>query len=751
MTNQPHQAKIQNWLNNTTIFEIIKDRHCIDTIIQDIESENGHTNIEILQFVNIFFLYQKLDKQRQEVVHKISQTDDLGERLKIGETLTKIENEEKQFLKNVLYTAHSFTDMKLEGTMENVAKSFFKGNIEEANNFLNSQQLTNNQDKSLQLIQEKVKLEQAYDKLEDNANEFKIKAQLTILNLDIENADDRFEKTISFFERGRLSAKITERKPFIGAYIFDYGFFLMENNVFEKAMSLFQETLAIHQKLSDYKPTIYASIIASVLNNIANLWSKVNQFEKAIVAYEEALIIRKKQASIQSSQYSKEIATLFHNLATSYQKNGKLTLAEKKFEEALLIRKKLRNTNPTIFDKAIGETLNNLAIVQMNKGEFKKAEISFLKALEVRQSLQPTNHKKNSDIAETFNNIGVLHYRLRQLEKAEPAFEEALVIRRELAKFNPQSFLPNLGSTLNNLSVLSHDLKKIKKAEQYYEEALSTRRFLASKNPKMFSPALAETLHNSGNLFAYFNKSKEAEEHYLEAFKIREELAKLNPNIYIPLVGDTLNNMATLKQDKDEMYQAMEIYEKSLKIYQSLHHGKSELYLNSFAITLSNLANLRRHLNEYGKAVELFRACLNIRRKLVKTNPNAQLPRLIDTLIIFGILLREKSKYDYLEAEKIFNEALALSLKAVEDNPQSYLYYLGSVQINLSLFYLKNKPNKDLSLKLVDEGMTNLMKLKPIPNDINEFSNIAIGILKEWGVNRFSFFWKKRFGSKKLK
>jgi hypothetical protein len=108
-----YHTKIKNWLGNQNIFEIIKDRNRIDTIVKEIDSENGHVNIEILQFVNIFSLYQNLDKQRQVVVKRISQTDDWDLRLKIGEELIAIENEEKQFLKNVLYTAHTFTDIKL--------------------------------------------------------------------------------------------------------------------------------------------------------------------------------------------------------------------------------------------------------------------------------------------------------------------------------------------------------------------------------------------------------------------------------------------------------------------------------------------------------------------------------------------------------------------------------------------------------------------------------------------------------------
>ena len=76
---KPHFTKIQNWIGNHTLFEIIKDRHRIDTIVQDIDNKEGNIQIEILQFVSIFSLYQKLDKQRQEIVPKlwdqISQTN----------------------------------------------------------------------------------------------------------------------------------------------------------------------------------------------------------------------------------------------------------------------------------------------------------------------------------------------------------------------------------------------------------------------------------------------------------------------------------------------------------------------------------------------------------------------------------------------------------------------------------------------------------------------------------------------------
>jgi tRNA G10 N-methylase Trm11 len=264
MTTPQPLTKIKNWLDNPTIFEIIKDRHRIYIIVQEIDNENGHVNIEILQFVGIFSLYQNLDKQRQVVVKRISQTDDWGLRLKIGEELIAIENEEKQFLKNVLYTAHTFTDIKLQGKIENVAKSFFTGNIEKANELLNPTQLETEQNKVLQLIQAQTKLEQAYDSLEDNANEFRVKAQLTVLNLDTLGAEDRFEKAVFYFERGQISAIATERKPFIGNSVFEYAYFLQKHNQNNKTISFYEAALLIYKHLVKENPQIYSPEISNI-------------------------------------------------------------------------------------------------------------------------------------------------------------------------------------------------------------------------------------------------------------------------------------------------------------------------------------------------------------------------------------------------------------------------------------------------------------------------------------------------------
>jgi tetratricopeptide (TPR) repeat protein len=541
----PHLTQIQNWIGNKFVFETISDKNKLDTIIQEIESLDGHVSIEILQFVNTFSLYKELDKKRKKIVEQLSKTNDYSERLKISEPLEEIENEEKQFIINVLNTAHSFTTLKYTGVLENVVESFFCGDIIIASQFLNEDTLTSNQDKHLQLIKEKLKLKEAYDKLEDNASEYKVKAQITILNFETEDPESRFQKSIFYFEKGKKSAEYTHRKNFYSGYLIEYANFLFKHNQFNRAEILYQENLQIKRSLTKENPFTYLPDIAITLDNLAKLHYTKNELVQAQDKYEEALEIKRVLAKENSHSFLSEVANILNNLAVLHYSKNEFGAAQGYYEEALKIRKSLAKEYPKMYLPDLATMLNNLAVLLQDIDEFDSA-----------------------------------------LEK----HEEALQIRRALAKENPQMYLYHLAMTLDNLANLLSTKNELGQAQDKYEEVLQIRRSLAKNNPRTYLPYVAGTLNNLANLQRTKNEYGLAQCNYEEALQIYRELTKENPQVYLPDVAGTLNNLANLYLDKNQFEPAQDSYEEALQIYRWLAEKNPKTFLPSVAMTTINLS-----------------------------------------------------------------------------------------------------------------------------------------------------------------
>jgi hypothetical protein len=84
------------------------------------------------------------------------------------------------------------------------------------------------------------------------------------LNLDILDAEDRFEKAVFYFERGQISAIATERKPFIGNSVFEYAYFLQKYNQNNKTTPFYEAALLIYRHLVKENPQIYLPEISNI-------------------------------------------------------------------------------------------------------------------------------------------------------------------------------------------------------------------------------------------------------------------------------------------------------------------------------------------------------------------------------------------------------------------------------------------------------------------------------------------------------
>jgi len=459
------------------------------------------------QFITVYINapdYQKLEKtlaeqqsEQERLVQRIRKYPDDEEfklelracNVKIADTRKEIED----FKENVFRLYELFTRIPINTERLRLAKAHFdKGEFREADAVLKAEEINA---EVVQLKAEKTAVKDrlaAIDQgLADKANEFLLKARLSLLNPAAEG-ESRFTRTEGYFKQALAAARTVE-------VLFEYANFLYKHNAFSRAKPLYEEALKQCRSLAAANPEAFLPRVAGTLNNLAILHYAQNAFGLALAAYEEALQIRRSLAA----------------------------------------------ANPEAFLQHVAETLNNLANLHSDQNAFGPALAAYEEALQIRRSLAEKNPKAFLPyVAMTLNNLGELHRITKAFGPALAGYEEALQLYRSLAAANPEAFLPYVATTLNNLANLHQVTKAFGPALAGYEEALQLYRSLAAASPEAFLPVLAGTLNNLAALHYAQNASAPALAAFEEALQVRRSLAEANPEAFLPDVAMILNNLS---------------------------------------------------------------------------------------------------------------------------------------------------------------------------------------------------------------
>ncbi len=489
--------------------------------------------------------------------------------------IQKLREERDAALAQVKKTAEEFAQVNLDGASDLFKEAFVwlqKGDIDKALQLLNDARLEQGFKNTIdEENKAKQRLAEAGKARKQWAENYLLKARLSIIKLRFDEAEMNFEKALTAdpgnldnylefsvflykqkkFEKGRetceraLSLDMDE----VGRAMFlnNLGVIYSNNGFFDEAEKNYTEALDKYRKIAETNPAAYLPDVAGTLNNLGNLYSVTTRFSDAEKSYNEALDIRRKLAEANPAAYLPDMAMTLNNLGVLYKNTTRLSDAEKSYTEALDIRRRLAETNPAAYLPDVSATLNNLGLLYADTMRFSDAEKNYTEALDKYRKLVETNPAAYlPDVAGTLNNLGNLYSDTMRLSDAEKSYTEALDIRRKLAETNPSAYLPYVADTLYNLGNLYSDTTRLSDAEKSYTEALDIRRKLAETNPATYLPNVAIILNNLGVLEISNQNYTYACSHLKEALKIREKLALANPTAFDLDLCNTILTMIIL-------------------------------------------------------------------------------------------------------------------------------------------------------------------------------------------------------------
>ncbi len=166
-------------------------------------------------------------------------------------------------------------------------------------------------------------------------------------------------------------------------------------NRFGPATSHVELALATRRDLAKANPEAYLPVVATTLNNLANLYSGTQRMKEAEEAYREALATYRDLAKANPEAYLPGVATTLNNLAVLYSATQRMKEAEEAYREALATRRDLAKANPEAYLPVVATTLNNLGLLYSATQRMKEAEETCSEAARILEPLwraQPEVH-----------------------------------------------------------------------------------------------------------------------------------------------------------------------------------------------------------------------------------------------------------------------------------------------------------------------------------------------------------------------
>jgi tetratricopeptide (TPR) repeat protein len=367
-------------------------------------------NIARDKIINNYLLgsvdYQQLEaeiKDGEELLAGIP-TERADLRLKQSAKLEELRKKLENFKAEVFRLHELFTRIPINTERLRRAKEHFdKGEFREADAVLKAEEIERDVDRlKLEQAAAKDKLAAIEQSLADRANEFLLKAQLSLVT-PLAEGEDRFQRTEGYFTQALAAARMAE-------VLHAYASFLQEHNAFSKAEPLYQEALQQLRSFAEAEPKVFLQYVATALNNLAILHSQMQDSGHALKEFEEALKIRRSLAGTEPTAFLPDVAGTLNNLAVLHEITKDYEQALKEYEEALMLYRSFAEAEPEAFLPYVAATMNNLAMLYKTKQDYDPALKKYEEALKIRRSLAETEPEAFLiDVAMSLISLSMFH------------------------------------------------------------------------------------------------------------------------------------------------------------------------------------------------------------------------------------------------------------------------------------------------------------------------------------------------------
>lgn len=628
-----------------------------------------------------------------------------------NEIIAKLASERDAALEQAKDLSERFAEVNLD-TASKIYKeafSYFKeGNIEKALLTLDDKKLDkslNDVQKNIERADERLKeLKKAFNQSIDN---YMLKADLSVANLQFEEADKNYRKAIN-------------ADPTNVYNLFIFSLFSLEQKQYSETEELFQKILPLAKDS-------YLEYIACSL--LGGLYVETNQYSKALETVEKGvesflhyLSIEGNLSWLGNNPGAIRLAVaMINRLAYLYEEHNQPINALKYYEIALAYYKQFAEDNLS----EIANIQRKIGRVTKDNKYFQDALENYQKDLNIKEDLAKKDPDKYiPDVLNTLEGMFELYLDMKQYQQALRVCEQALNVVNTTD--NPQSYLLVLAENLQRISVIYVMLYKYTEALDANKKALSNYRELAKNNPLRHIPKVAQNLWSMGTIYRALGEKESSLNAYKEALNIYEYLAEKNPDAYLPKIADTNQLLGKLYKLNKQFPNSLKAYKNALVTYEKLSKEDRNFYLANIGLVLSMLSVLYFDVKQDTESIEAYNQAMKIYEELEKKVPDE------DSLSAAGDNLRKLgascfNNKQYTAASKAYQKSVDFYRILAEEDSQTYDLGLAEALIDFFLFHynlLQIEPTESsikYGLELAEEAEIFLQKYPNNPKAKENF------------------------------
>ncbi len=660
-------------------------------------------NLDNIPFAALNKEYQRLKKELYNLDEQLTtlkksfsdnpaDNDILSELVKVSTNRNKVSEEFEKHQNYLFNIAISFASKSEQLYSERLARArelFEKGEVSEADRILNLDQIKREAEaeRSAFILHQK--------NLEIKIEEFRTKAKTVMANSEIE-FEDRFHNACDAYTQSIENAEIIGKANILTSLKYEFACFLQIHNRINDALALFEELLSNYNKLSKDQYSIYCPNIASTLNHIAQLKTKLEDFENAEQRFKDALKLYKELSTIDPKKYNSRIAYTLSDLARLYLSTGKLYDAKKANDDALFIWKELSEINYERYHPELARTLARslryATISEKTLPKYRVAEEECLKDLDYwkKYAKRATYNRR---ILYVLRHTINLHVNLGKYHEAKEECLMEIRIREKLAKDNPDAQNPDLALAYEKIAEINCRLNYLSEAKLYYKKAIKLWKAMTDISPEAFINQLPLPYENLAKILIKQMQYEEAEIAFKEAITIWKQLCSNTSNShYFQRYSHSLEDFADFHYAVHKFDEGKSEYLELLNLLsRSENTDNKNIQLKALAMKWWKFGNLNYEKNLYNDAEISFRESLSFHRKLQKEDNNGHHEKAIAPLLQNLANLHQKQGL-YVQAEKELSEAILAWKSLVNNGFLIHSYDLAqSVILHADLFCILNE------------------------------------------------------------
>jgi tetratricopeptide (TPR) repeat protein len=266
------------------------------------------------------------------------------------------------------------------------------------------------------------------------------------------------------------------------------------------------------------------------------------------------------------------------------------------------------------------------------------------------------------------------------LAKALSIYDECADIFTTLAQSDAEQYLPRQASALCFAGNIHMQMDNDEAALKPLEAARVIQNKFAEE--AKYLPDLQMTLTNIGLALEKTGAFAKALKIYAELLVIDKQLLPQDPQYYIEYLAMTLHSIIEVFIEIEEFEQAMDYCEQAQTIYQQFESDFGSSNANNQAELNGYFGRLHFLLDQQETSNKSYGECLSLYYALASAAPDLFLPKVAQTLIMWGSAKASRTEYD--AAKSNFEEALSIYEKLALDNPQVYVLNLDDALRNMA-------------------------------------------------------------------